>query len=801
MGRITAKGTTTRVGSSSGFLTIIISSTDPIQRYDFKDSEGNELKDQSAMFLTTSSATGEYPYRYNLLFYYPENRTNNDIVYNWIVTAYFIEDSYSYDGYLTQTYSTVAPYIKNIKVYDNRLNLLKKDIYNRWIIPESYPSGSTFAIRFDKSYPPNKVEETVNPSISYLIGNSFIDSCELSTPTQVVFHITGQTTGTDTQAIQLAFEDKYGIGNAMTQVLFTRSNVQPASIELSKHQFNVGWAEGVSVAYCTLINITKAQISASSDAAWVIPSINSDGNLSIRVNENSSSKTRSATVKVFGTNSAGLYAEDSLIIMQSPNDVPYIGNATYTYEYPNYGIWPAVKANYKGEIIQSTNTLILYNTYLIRDIDVVINQNETDIVKIEAIPGTHDSKITFSNYLYNETSEEKITFLDFNIEAFSGEEYFLQAVLVTESSQGGEQVLGPIWKDTYYTCNKTYFRFRNADTNEIIYNGKIYKDANNEICVNKILASYININKNPFDGLENEENYVSRNNNILVANLEISDNNTFTQYTIAKIYNFYWNYTYDYNADPTSITGDYTPGYFCLHNGIELDTKFANPIEYYDARQYIFINRAYDINNYNTVNEQINGYTSTSRPTRFLTVSAGTMKGGTYTFVIRPGMHEWVGLHIDQESEEEHDNDYLWYCGRLKCTNANYAVYYMNSAGLWCWMLFEGKQLESLKVNVNKYMNTSNNSIPYNIHNAVYNNGIEEYYTLTTMYLKDEQSEKLKDLYTSPLIYVHDLEKDLIFNTYLNTTSYDIKTYKNQGKNYYTHTIKLTKSLNKNISI
>lgn len=801
MGRITAKGETTRVGSASGFLTIIVSSTDPIQGYDFTDSGENDLKDQSAMFLTTSSATGEYPYRYNLLFYYPENRTNADIGYHWIVTAYFAEDSYSYDGYLIQTYNTFAPYIKNIKVYDSRLNLLKKDVYNRWVIPASYPSGSSFSIRFDKAYPPNQDTETVNATISYLIGASFIDSCELSTPTQATFTITGTTSGTDTQAIQLDFDDNYHIGDAQTQVLFTRDNIQPARIELSPKQFNISWMQSEAAAFCTLTNITKSQVSVSSDAEWVLAYINTDGQLSCYINENSSNQTRSATVKVFGTNSDGIYAEDTILLMQDPKDVPYIGNASYMYEYPNYGVWPAVKANYKGEIIQNTNTLILYNTYLVRDVDVLINQSETDIVKIETIPGTHNSKITFSDYLYNYSSEERVTFLDFEIETFSGDEYNLQAVLVTEASQGGDQVLGPIWKDTYYTCNKTYFRFRNADTKEIMYNGKIYKDANNEICVNKILASYININKTPFDGSTNDENHASKNNNILVAQLEISDNNTFTQYSVAKIYNFYWNYTYDYNADPNSITGGYTPGYFCQHNGIELEAKFANPIEYYDARQYIFINRSYDINNYNNVNEQVNGYSSSSSATRLLTVRAGTMKGSTYTFVVRPGINEWVGLHIDQEDGEDFDKDYLWRCGRLKCTNANYAVYYMNSAGLWCWMLFEGKQLESLKVNVNKYMNTSNNSIPYNIHNAVYNNGIEEYYSLTSMYLKDDQSEKLKDLYTSPLIYVHDLEKDLIFNTYLNTTSYDIKTYKNQGKKYYTHTIKLTKSLNKNISI
>ena len=116
-------------------------------------------------------------------------------------------------------------------------------------------------------------------------------------------------------------------------------------------------------------------------------------------------------------------------------------------------------------------------------------------------------------------------------------------------------------------------------------------------------------------------------------------------------------------------------------------------------------------------------------------------------------------------------------------------------------MLFEGKQIENLKTNINKFITDNSNNISYNIHNGVYSNTIEETYNLTSVYLKDEQSKMLKDLYTSPLIYVHELDNNLIYNVYLGTNTYDIKTYRNQGKKRYTHTIKLIKSINKNISI
>lgn len=790
-----------RVGASSGTLIIQISATEKIQSYDFKDSSGNDKKNNTALyFIRTDESEEQYKYKYHLLYYYPENRTSNTVATHWVITTNFINDKAISDGYLTQMYNTSAPFIRNIIVLDNRLNLLKKDIFNRWIIPSSYPAGTKFTINFEKSYPPN-TGATVNVNTSYLVGSKFIDSCELASPTSATFTIKNSTGATDTQAIQLDFDDTYSIGTAEYQVLFTRDNVQPALIEINPKQFSVSWMEGEAIAYLYLTNIDRSQLTVSYDDEWLFAYIDDDNLLRVFINENPAKQSRSIVITVHGTNSEGVYAEDRLIINQEAKEGPYIGNVTFLYEVPDVGVWPAIKANYKGEVYEETNTLILYNTNIARNIEISIKHHKTNFIKIEPIAGTVNSKIVASGiYQYNYTSEEQVNFIDFNIETYSGEEYYLRAALVTEPSQGGDQIISPIWKDTYYVCNKTYFRFRDLETNEIIYNGIIYKNVGNEICVNKILSSYIQLEKMPFKSDTTQPNYIIKNNNLLIARLEISDSNTFVQYEIAKIYNLYWNYTYNYNADDTQISGEFTPGYFCIHNGIDIDTNFANPIKYYDPRQYIFINRTYGINEYNNVDEDVNGYED-EIATRLIHIDKNTMKGGSYTFVVRPGSYQIIRLHQDQLDGEDFDKDYLWDCGESKCTNANFAVYYLNSAGLWCWMLFEGKQLESLKVNVNKYLTNANNSIPYNIHNVVYNNEIEETYTLTSVYLKDDQSKKLKDLYTSPLIYVHDLEQDNIFNVYLNTTSYDVKTFKNQGRNYYTHTIKLTKSLNKNISI
>lgn len=796
MGKIRIEGkTVTLVGAASGTLVITFSSTDKIQNYDFSESSSTSIKNMTSLYLSTTNEAEEYKYTYVLLWNYLENKTNESKYYHWVIDVYFAEGSARVDGYLQQTSRSSAPSIKNITVIDRGYQLLKKDMFNRWIIPQKYTSGSKFKIQFQPSYPATTGSQNIVATSALEIGQSFITNIQPLTYDSVEFSVTADFSNTKTQAVKIEFEDTMYVGKCTQYVLFTRHEEKTPTLSITPKSMTISSLAGQATFSMVYTNIEYSDLNVSYDVDWLTANIPQTQTFSllVHVNENTGSQPRSTKIKVSGTNADGFYVEDSIEIFQPAKAVPYIGHESFICDYQGIGIIPAIKLAYSGFVYQETNELRIYEASVIKSVNVLLDGKATDYITVKEKEATNDylEIVAGDKYLPNTTKEDIISLLTFNIETNAGEHYTLNVGLFREKRPFEEEI-GPIWKDIYYITDKEYFRFRRIDTNEIIYNGKIYKEANNQIHINKILESYIEFNKLPFDVNEDETVMLS-NNNIVQAQLEVSDSNTFASFDTVRLYTLYWNYSYNYNADDADLMAGYTQGYQGTYKGSLIEAKFANPIDYYDERQYIFINTAYDINTYNQNVEYVDAYNETGSSTRLITIQKDTKPGGSYTISVKPGFNTYVEYHIGQ--------DYVWRCGKYKCTRANYAVYYLNSSGLWCWMLFEGKQLESLKVNVNKYFNNKDNSVSYNIHNTVYNNEIEEYYTLTSLYMKDDQSKKLKDLYISPLIYVHDLEEDQIYNVYLNTTTYDIKTYRNQGRKFYTHTIKLTKSLNKNISI
>lgn len=125
------------------------------------------------------------------------------------------------------------------------------------------------------------------------------------------------------------------------------------------------------------------------------------------------------------------------------------------------------------------------------------------------------------------------------------------------------------------------------------------------------------------------------------------------------------------------------------------------------------------------------------------------------------------------------------------------ALYYSNAVGGYDSFLVEGR------------LKKKNTYTKYEIDNAyradtlqfghrTINNTISEAWELQTQYLSDKESERLTThLYGSNDVYFHDFTNDRIYPVVITDTSVEVKTYKNQGKKHFMHTINIKNSQDK----
>lgn len=220
-------------------------------------------------------------------------------------------------------------------------------------------------------------------------------------------------------------------------------------------------------------------------------------------------------------------------------------------------------------------------------------------------------------------------------------------------------------------------------------------------------------------------------------------------------------FTYDYSYDNEN------------HQNI---TEIKQPIDYFDPRQYVFESIWHCKDNVSKIYLNDREYTNIKKWEKYNIVLDANV---SYLYVQLKTM---LGRTL-VEGKKFYN----------KCTNANYAVYYMNTYGGWNWMLFEGnKQIEKQTNKFSSILNYNNENVPYKVDTA-------SSYELTSLFLTDEGSDKLQDLYKSPMVYLHKLGTNDIIRVNVDTKSYSIKTYINQGRKFFTQNITLTESKNKPI--
>lgn len=131
-----------------------------------------------------------------------------------------------------------------------------------------------------------------------------------------------------------------------------------------------------------------------------------------------------------------------------------------------------------------------------------------------------------------------------------------------------------------------------------------------------------------------------------------------------------------------------------------------------------------------------------------------------------------------------------------KNTCAKYAIYYLNPLGGWDQLLIEGKVVKTIKLENKSYKrNFDNNTNEFE--NKHYLKNLTTSYKLTTGYLTDAQAKLMPNLIETTKAYLFELDTNKYIPVLINTTSVDIKTYRNQGRKLFTYTIEVQESQNK----
>ena len=130
---------------------------------------------------------------------------------------------------------------------------------------------------------------------------------------------------------------------------------------------------------------------------------------------------------------------------------------------------------------------------------------------------------------------------------------------------------------------------------------------------------------------------------------------------------------------------------------------------------------------------------------------------------------------------------------RIANTCYNYCLFYLNEVGGWDYMLFAGKELQTDKLSRLSYKkNYVAQSTEF--HKVDYLTTINETWSLNTSWLSDIQSSKMGNLLASNRLYLQDLNKQTITPVNITNSSFEHKTYKNQGRKAYTYTVEVSAS-------
>lgn len=126
---------------------------------------------------------------------------------------------------------------------------------------------------------------------------------------------------------------------------------------------------------------------------------------------------------------------------------------------------------------------------------------------------------------------------------------------------------------------------------------------------------------------------------------------------------------------------------------------------------------------------------------------------------------------------------------RLDDSCNRYCIYYQNLRGGFDWFIFKGKCIESFAMVDNQYKRNIDNN--FTTHEKVtYQKNITKSWSLTTDYLSDNESKMFREIYLSPMVWLHDLQEGKVYPINITNKNFETKSYKNQGRKLFTYNVK-----------
>lgn len=281
---------------------------------------------------------------------------------------------------------------------------------------------------------------------------------------------------------------------------------------------------------------------------------------------------------------------------------------------------------------------------------------------------------------------------------------------------------------------------------EVVYRGNaVFTDKDPEINITEIVRDYVEDNI----GISGEAAYTQKIDltKVMLNTGEEGDN------LVASLY-----YYYDYSFDKD----------FKLTRNMPI-------LNYFDVRQNIFLS-----------------FLNLSGETNIIRISAG---GRLLRLRLdTPGIFHNKLAHYDGNIIVNAPDKSTTLTSKNTC--AKYAIYYLNPLGGWDQLLIEGKVVKTIKLENKSYKrNFDNNTNEFE--NKHYLKNLTTSYKLTTGYLTDAQAKLMPNLIETTKAYLFELDTNNYIPVLINTTSVDIKTYRNQGRKLFTYTIEVQESQNK----
>ena len=315
----------------------------------------------------------------------------------------------------------------------------------------------------------------------------------------------------------------------------------------------------------------------------------------------------------------------------------------------------------------------------------------------------------------------------------------------------------PTWQDVFVPIprisddesNITYsVSVMNNETGEyeVVYRGNaVFTDKDPEINITEIVRDYVEDNIDIYG----EAAYTQKMDltKVMLNTGEEGDN------LVASLY-----YYYDYSFDKD----------FKLTRNMPI-------LNYFDVRQNIFLS-----------------FLNLSGETNIIRISAG---GRLLRLRLdAPGIFHHKLAHYDGNIIVNAPDNSTTLTSKNTC--AKYAIYYLNPLGGWDQLLIEGKVVKTIKLENKSYKrNFDNNTNEFE--NKHYLKNLTTSYKLTTGYLTDAQAKLMPNLIETTKAYLCELDTNNYIPVLINTTSVDIKTYRNQGRKLFTYTIEVQESQNK----